>query len=102
MHANYPHEPGRLPGCPECDWHCHCGPGVAAGTETQCVALVHEEHSADEPVSMCPACGSVIDYCQGHGEMGDPAGRAVLDAHEQGDHSTCHPDAMASGACEGT
>lgn len=40
----------------------------------------------------CPACGSPIDYCQGHGEMGDPVGAAVLAAHDDGDHSDCHPD----------
>lgn len=37
----------------------------------------------------CPACGSVIDYCQGHGEIGDPAGFAILQAHDDGDHSGC-------------
>jgi len=40
----------------------------------------------------CPACGDPIDYCQGHGEIGDPAGRAILDAHDAGDHSGCHPE----------
>lgn len=46
----------------------------------------------EEYVSRCPACGDVIDYCQGHGEIGDPAGRAILDAHDDGDHSGCHPE----------
>jgi|GEM_PF-2563844 len=40
----------------------------------------------------CPACGDPIDYCQGHGEIGDPAGFARLEAHDDGDHSDCHPD----------
>lgn len=39
--------------------------------------------------ALCPACGSVIDYCQGHGETGDPAGYAILQAHDDGDHSGC-------------
>lgn len=45
-----------------------------------------------EWISRCPACGDPIDYCQGHGEIGDPAGRAILDAHDEGDHTQCHPD----------
>lgn len=44
----------------------------------------------DEQPARCPACGDVIDYCQGHGEIGDPAGRAILDAHDDGDHTGCH------------
>ena len=40
----------------------------------------------------CPACASPIDYCQGHGEIGDPAGFAILEAHDAGDHYGCHPD----------
>lgn len=43
----------------------------------------------DEPVSLCPACGDTPDRCQGHGEMGDPYGRLVLDKHDAGDHSAC-------------
>lgn len=40
-------------------------------------------------VAECPACGSPIDYCQGHGEYGDPAGFAILVAHDLDDHSGC-------------
>ena len=29
MHADYPHEPGRLYGCPACEAACHCTPGDA-------------------------------------------------------------------------
>lgn len=47
----------------------------------------------DEHISRCPACGSPIDYCQGHGEIGDPAGHAILEAHDAGDHSSCHAEA---------
>ena len=28
-HADYPHEPGRLYGCPACEARCHCTPGDA-------------------------------------------------------------------------
>lgn len=37
----------------------------------------------------CPACGNPIDYCQGHGEIGDPIGFAILKAHDNGDHTVC-------------
>jgi hypothetical protein len=40
----------------------------------------------------CPACGDIIDYCQGHGEIGDPWGATILNQHDGGDHSGCHPD----------
>lgn len=47
---------------------------------------------APEPyVASCPACGDPIDYCQGHGPIGDPVGAAILEAHDNDDHSTCHP-----------
>ncbi|QZD98926.1 hypothetical protein SEA_TRACKER_83 [Gordonia phage Tracker] len=39
----------------------------------------------------CVACGEPVDYCAGHGEIGDPVGRAILDAHDDGDHNNCHP-----------
>lgn len=39
--------------------------------------------------SRCPACGDLIDYCQGHGEIGDPVGRAILDCHDAGEHDDC-------------
>lgn len=39
--------------------------------------------------SSCPACGEYIDYCQGHGELGDPDGHKILSAHDKGDHSNC-------------
>lgn len=37
----------------------------------------------------CPACGETMDWCQGHGEMGDPVGFNILRAHDLGDHSMC-------------
>jgi hypothetical protein len=45
----------------------------------------------DEGTSYCPACGDPIDYCQGHGPIGDPAGYRILWRHDNGDHRTCHP-----------
>lgn len=29
-------------------------------------------------VSFCPVCFDPIDYCTGHGEIGDPAGHALM------------------------
>lgn len=44
----------------------------------------------DEP--RCPACGNPIDYCQGHGRIGDPVGLAIVtDHHENGIHTRCNP-----------
>lgn len=51
-----------------------------------------DEYEEDVYEPGCPACGDPIDYCQGHGEIGDPAGFAILAAHDDGDHSGCHPD----------
>ena len=39
----------------------------------------------------CPACGSQIDYCQGHGEIGDPHGARILAEHDEGFHANCNP-----------
>lgn len=44
-----------------------------------------------ETDSRCPACGDPIDYCQGHGPIGDPAGAAILARHDDGDHRQCDP-----------
>ncbi|HUV09355.1 MAG TPA: hypothetical protein VMX12_00135 [Acidimicrobiia bacterium] len=43
----------------------------------------------DDP--RCPACGEPIDYCRGHGEIGDPIGFEALARHDDGDHSWCEP-----------
>lgn len=37
----------------------------------------------------CPACGDTPQYCQGHGEMGDPRGYAILECHDGGEHDEC-------------
>jgi hypothetical protein len=49
------------------------------------------EYELDFQPSRCPACGDWIDYCQGHGEIGDPYGFEILERHDAGDHSECHP-----------
>lgn len=42
--------------------------------------------------SQCPACGDYVDYCTGHGQIGDPEGFRVLEQHDAGDHTDCiHP-----------
>ena len=56
---------------------------------------VHDWHP--EPVAIgasgdCPACGDPIDYCRGHGEIGDPKGFAILEDHDAGEHSGCNPN----------
>lgn len=33
---------------------------------------------AEQYVGACPVCEEPTDYCQGHGEIGDPAGHALL------------------------
>lgn len=44
------------------------------------------EHNGD-----CPACGNPIDYCPGHGEIGDPEGFRILNQHDADDHRDCDP-----------
>lgn len=41
------------------------------------------EGPREYPESTCPACLEPISYCQGHGPIGDPAGYAILQAHDQ-------------------
>jgi len=38
---------------------------------------------------LCPACGEPIDYCTGHGVIGDPRGASILKAHDDGRHGRC-------------
>lgn len=50
-------------------------------------------YSADDPAyGYCLVCGDPVDYCPGHGETGDPAGFAIIQQHDLGDHSHCHPN----------
>lgn len=53
-----------------------------------------EDYELDAP---CPACGNPLDYCSGHGLIGDPAGFEILVAHEDGNHYGCHPDGCDGG-----
>ena len=41
--------------------------------------------------SRCPACGDLLDYCQGHGAIGDIQGHIILNDHDLGQHVACHP-----------
>jgi predicted RNA-binding protein Jag len=51
-HSKYPHEAGRLPGCPVCDLTCNCNfDSVEAGQETECVWLGHEKNQRPEQLT---------------------------------------------------
>lgn len=52
-------------------------------------AQLHAEYL--ESLSRCPACGDYMDYCQGHGDLGDPDGAAILAEHDNDEHGNCHP-----------
>lgn len=39
----------------------------------------------------CPACGHSLPNCEGH-SLRDREANAILDAHDDGDHTGCHPD----------
>jgi predicted RNA-binding Zn-ribbon protein involved in translation (DUF1610 family) len=69
------------------------GCGTCGGT------IEKHEH---EPEARCPACGDPIDYCQGHGEIGDPDGWAILQAHDSDDHGSCNAWGCDAAADEGT
>ena len=45
----------------------------------------------DNIESRCVACGEFISYCLGHGEIGDPAGFAILAEHDNDYHVNCDP-----------
>jgi hypothetical protein len=45
----------------------------------------------DDFAPPCPACGNPMDYCIGHGVSGDALGWSILNRHDAGDHSGCHP-----------
>ena len=47
--------------------------------------------TVEEYVSRCPACGDPIDYCQGHGAIGDPRGWTILLEHDDDNHELCDP-----------
>lgn len=66
-------------------------PGEAVTNDEEAAAAYDAQWYNDDDLARCVACGERIDYCQGHGELGDRWGFAVLEAHDAGDHSTCHP-----------
>lgn len=70
--------------CSECDAYLH-----SDGYDGLCGSCA-DLAAADA----CPACGEPIDYCQGHGEIGDPEGFRVLQRHDLGDHSGCQLDCL--------
>lgn len=50
-----------------------------------------EVYDLDGIVTYCPACGEATDFCQGHGEIGDPEGHRILTDHDSGRHPQCNP-----------
>lgn len=59
------------------------------------LAELFGDGEAADDVERCPVCGDPADYCQGHGETGDPRGWRKMIAHDHGDHTECH-----SAGCE--
>lgn len=55
------------------------------------LAELFGDGEAADDVERCPVCGDPADYCQGHGETGDPRGWRKVIAHDHGDHTECHP-----------
>lgn len=49
-------------------------------------------YGADQYPELCPVCADPPSYCQGHGEIGDPDGYLILQAHLNDIHDDCHPD----------
>jgi hypothetical protein len=41
-------------------------------------AKAEADEDDEQPFETCPVCGEPIDYCLGHGEIGDPEGHARL------------------------
>lgn len=57
--------------------------------DTNEIRTNHYDTCIAEAADRCPACANYIDYCQGHGVIGDPIGHSVLVAHDDGDHTNC-------------
>lgn len=62
---------------------------------------MHRDDYPDDGYEQCPVCAQPIDYCQGHGEIGDPAGFLGATAHDRDDHSRCDPRACPNTEQEG-
>lgn len=63
-----------------------------APTQLDDEVIDYDEDLTYGPPSYCFVCGDHVDYCQGHGESGDPAGASIVHQHDMGDHSHCHPN----------
>lgn len=59
------------------------------------VALEFDRLEESDDTARCPVCGEPIDYCQGHGAIGDPLGYAKMVGHDDGRHGVCHPAGCA-------
>lgn len=44
----------------------------------------------------CPVCGKPLASCEGHFGANDPDAMAILDRHDDGNHTMCHPDGCAN------
>jgi hypothetical protein len=65
--------------------------------DLQADTVYGEPAAIEEFVGRCPACGDPIDYCQGHGEIGDPIGASILADHDAGNHDRCHEQGCEEG-----
>lgn len=61
---------------------------------------MNDDYSLGVDYPECPACGADIQYCQGHGEIGDPEGAAILAMHDNGDHSRCVSSGSSGWGCD--
>lgn len=57
------------------DWDALCDAFDAFDWRAE---IARDEDAAWESWGRCPACSEPIDYCQGHGPIGDPEGWAIL------------------------
>lgn len=63
-----------------------CGPDDDCSCDDECCDCNAETEAR------CVVCGDPASFCQGHGEIGDPVGFAVLQRHDAGDHGGCVTD----------
>lgn len=62
-----------------------CGLDFLQGAHSDCES--DPQHSNEGET--CPACGDFVEYCLGHGVIGDPDGAAIIMFHEDGRHMYC-------------
>lgn len=58
------------------------------GTHDECFEQLYGSEGEPE---RCVVCGSFVDYCLGHGPIGDPLGFGIQMCHDEGDHGGCNP-----------